>query len=472
MGRLLAACVGLVLFVGCTSDEAPTDEAVPASVTTSPTLTSTPRAAETPWVEPTPPEPTATPRVREVGESVAVEFGGGADVELVRFDPEMASDLSEWWWQKLYRVDSDELWTVVDAEGIPYALRFDTDTDRGIGTAARAGWSQPGETVLVDLETGEVTELLPYPAGVVSWSEPQRVVLQLLSTRDRAGVASDLVLGIYELDLVTQVLTLMSRESNYREIDDEASVPAESVLPAGAVLERRLLLDEGWWVLVVRDEPAGTEEVVAERLQAISWAPDGWLAALASTDGKLRLFDVQSAEVRELGAFGPLADLRWSTTGRYLVMESYLAVDTPERSVTVFDLGDLGRVRVLGPFNQATFADWGVGAEPSEVLLLGEYCQTAGFWLDRLDLMTGELTRLETEAGGFWVHDWSPRGDWIAVSSWDVAGGFALVDAVTGVRAGRPELDAMVTSMQDVVWSASGDWIALGEIGGRDRCWV
>ena len=221
-------------------------------------------------------------------------------------------------------------------------------------------------------------------------------------------------------------------------------------------------------MLVFRDVLNGGERIVADHLRHLSWSPDQRYVALISLDGTVGLFDSLQGQMLEISGLGRMRTLGWSPDGHYLA---------PHRTtpLVILDLSALESnlapesLRFVGPSDDAIFADWGPDGS-NEALLLPGYCDPEGYRLDRLDLQAGTTRRIPTAIGGFWVYDWSPRGDLIAVSSREIDGGFTLFDASTGLRTPRLLLDEAVTSMQDVQWSASGGWISLERISGRDRC--
>lgn len=453
----LLACSGAGEDVGSTA--APSSPAAPTSgASVVPTV---------PSIRPVPLRAPATP-VTQVGATRPLVVTS-SQVRWEPYDATRVSEANAWAWQKVYAVDRDELWTTVGPGDRPYRLALSPDDDRGVGAVNDSYANRDLPTVLVDLASGEVRDLFPFPVEVRHWIGLDQIVIKISQGAAAPPRSVGWTAGIYELDLAKAIATLISTARYYRP---EVPVPAGSALAAG-VIEWRVNPEAGSSALVLRDDDAGTERIVADELGNVSWAPDWQYAVLVGREGELSVLDPSRAEVFGLDALGlgRPHTITWSPDGRYFVPERTdptIIVDTDGLDASF----SVEALRLVGPFEAAIFADWGPGALPGEALLLGEYCAPDGFWLDRVNLETGDVRRIPTAEAEFWVYDWSPRGDLVAVSSWKVDTGFTLVDAVTGERQSRPNLEATVTTMQDVQWSASGQWIALQQISGRDRCMV
>lgn len=460
---VLIAAAGLVACTGESDDARAAVDRSATVVASSTAIPTPPPGAATPVI---PVAPTITQT--EVGDVRPLSIAPSA-AELRRYDAALDIDDGGAVWQKLYAVDRDELWTTADPAGGPYPLSLSPYGDVGVGAADDRYANRAIPTVLVDFTTGEVRDLFPFPVEVRHWTGPQRVLIRVSRGAAAPPRSVGWTAGIYELDLEAETATLISISPDYRA---EVPVPPGSALGTG-VIEWRVDREAGRTDLILRNGNVDSERVLAADLGYVGWAPSHRYAVLVGRHGDLSIFDPLRGESLDLSGLGlGRASIgSWSADARYFVARrTYptVVVDTAGLEGNF----EVDALRLIGPFEEAIFADWGPGASPTEVLLLAEYCAPDGFWLDRADLETGDVTRIATDVAEFWVHDWSPRGDLIAVSSWKVDTGFTLVDAVTGERQRRPNLEAVVTTMQDVQWSGSGDWIALQQIGGRDRCAV
>ncbi|MEZ4502749.1 MAG: hypothetical protein R3C39_09005 [Dehalococcoidia bacterium] len=440
---LLAACADEDLLATPTPIAEASIEATPAP-TTRPTRTPTPAPT---------PRAVATARAR---------------AEWHRVEPSSATSFTDRIRTVVYDVDSDELWTLSAEDGSPYSLVWSPFSDLAIGTIWNAYEASDAETVLIDPSRGSVRQVLPFAIAVVDWPEPDRIIVRVGIVVGGRDGPEGWTRGLYELDLAGGTMMLLEVGDQFSGPHPQAvPVPDGSTLPPGRI-ELRLWPNDGWRSLV-HVSPTGQESTLADRLADVVWSGSERRLATVTIDGDLEVLDLETAQSFTPGD-GPHWSAVWSNDGRYLATW----FSSRQGAVGIFDLGVPGTdwqatpVRTLGPFDATAFADWGPGATPSEALLLGDYCLPDGFRLDRLDLSTEEIRRIPTELGGFWVYDWSPRGDLIAVSSWDV--GFELIDPDTGLLGDRPVLSAVVTTMQDVAWSAGGRWLALHDIGGRDRC--
>jgi len=462
MRRALSLLVVAVLVAACSGAAPEPVDTTPDSAATS--SVASPTAVPSASTATAQPVPTSGPSLA-VGESRRFATAV-TNTRMVPFDPAARAEGDEWAWQLLYHVDRDELWAVVGDDGTPYWLALSADADLGIGTAFDDLRRRGADTVLVDLKTGGLTQVFPFPVEIHPWSTAGHPVVRIPPAAASDPRTADWTAGTYELDLDQGIATLVSTADPFR---GWVAVPADSALGAG-VLEWRTFPDQGISSLVFSPEVGPPEQIMSRLAGSVSWAPSGRFLTLQRRDGEWSIYDIYRDSMFDLTA-GASGAGNWSPDGRFFVFGRAGSTGIVDTAGLLSGAG-AESLRVIGPFADAIFADWGPGASPTEALLLGEYCAPDGFRLDRVDLATGERSRIPTTVGGFWVYDWSPRGDLIAVSSWDVDGGFTLIDAVTGGRAVRPTLDTVVTTMRDVAWSASGEWIKLNEIGGRDRCAV
>ena len=356
---------------------------------------------------------------------------------------------------KFYDVERDELWTVLGPNGEGYRFMLSPYSDIAIGTTGPPG---DGETVLLDLQSGTVTALLPRWVNFRGWPAATRPLIQVEGTRP----------VVYELDLVPA--TAMPLDTRGDRVIDRRQFAAP--LPPGGGLPGATHVD-----LVVREDGArlelvlvapGAERAVASEQGFVGIAPGNRVATVMARDGGVQLVDFYGGRVYDLGRYVFSRAHSWSPDGRYLAIPYW---EGRTHMTVAFDLQALPGAppRELGRYRDALLVDW--RRDGREALLLGEYCLPGGFALDRLDLGTGAVTRVPSASRGSWEQAWSPAGDVIAVSAPDDF--VSLIDVATGARLPTPAFDASVTRMQSIVgWSASGRWLALEDVRGSDRCIV
>jgi len=390
-----------------------------------------------------------------------------------------ATPVEEWPPFRLYHRATDTLWAVRDEENRSYWLLplpyTDQHTDQLIATTeGLIGDGQ--ETVLVDLTSGEVAQLLPFavrPYNLDTTTEGQMEFE--LAQPVGAAMANSLPGGRYRYDLATRVLTYLDRTSlgprSIIRYELAQPLPDSSYWPGATRAELQLDADRGMYALSFVNEQTGESRQMEAAMHSAVRSPNGrWLAYITATS-ELRLLELGG--VGDTLVLGPPANWgypTWSPDSGH-VASGYQLFDghdsvfwklPDELTQEILATRTLPRI---GPIDDAAFAGW--RRDAPEALLLGDYCLPGGIHLDRLDLETGMVIRIPTAVTGFWSHEWSPDGSAIAVAAPELPAG--LLDPVSGALLAAPTL-TLIETLQSYRWSASGEWLLLSDIPGRDRC--
>lgn len=398
-----------MLLLACTSDGPESESTVEVSASLEASPASEPTSSTPAWVRP---EPTLGPEWEPHD-----LFEGETGLVWESFVPEPGD--SGGWGQhgsRLYDRERDEFWRLRGPDGEAYFLALSPTEDLALAGVIDPDTHRDAPSVLVDLATGEMRGLTPFPLnGFDSWDGAAGLdagVIQTQTPRWPEWDGRRWPAGQYEIDLAAGEIQMLRLAQGAYPVLRTVPVPPGSVFEAEAAFARRILPDLGQVQLVLLT-PDGTEEVLVDRVAGLHWSPDKHLLLLREIEDDrepLVLFDPMTGATRKLDGDNRYGHPSWSPDGRFL------AVDT-EGTVLFYDTTDPADplLPFLGPIEDSRFADWGpaaAGDVPSEALLLGNYCAPEdGFRLDRIDLATGEVRRLPTEVGGFWVSDWSPSGD-------------------------------------------------------------
>lgn len=385
-------------------------------------------------------------------------------------------------WGRLYHPASDRFWRLTGPEGHPYSVTpLGGDQLIGVTEAALTG-PQPAvrETVLLDLASGEVTQLLPFPVavrwdglgGFAAGAEPPGILD--IEVRDIERLADDrrVRVGEYRYDLGSGALTYLGPDWYKLEHRYEFAepLPDASYHPGATALVRRpiapdaeRLLGQGLFSLSLVDEAAGTERLMVEAASRAALSPDGrWLAVVDRLRG-LRLVELRGIggehSLTMDGYWAPV----WSPDGRFLFAQHSLL---GREIVAIWDTTriDESSGARLGPLTDVAFADW--HPDGTEVLVFNAACEPGGYTLERLDPVTGERTPLPFDIPAVWLARWSPDGSRIALSAAHVPIG--LFDPVSGARLRAPALDAL-EQVQGGEWTADGEWLLLHDLH-AERC--
>lgn len=437
-----------------------------------------------------PPDPTSTPQTSTTT-PVASQEGFGTpsatphtSAPPVVFRPSPGPARSRWERiqpeeplpaHRAYRLAGDELWGLVRDDGVemffgggPFLFTTpEIETTLLLGTSAE---HEPnGETVTVDLATGDVTQVLPFGVRSAAW-QASGVIRFVLDHPVRRDGETLLLPGVWLLDLARFSLTPVVETTGTFRFPLPERLPDATYHPgATAVLVRPQGLADRFSVVLV-DETVGSERVMDDFVQRDSWslAPDAAWLGYVTAQNELRVMDLRTGEVRPLGVSVPRGRPMWSPDSRYLAdayqwYEGYQAVVFDVLSAFSVPLGSTASR--IGPIEGGWPLEW----HPSEprLLMFGDFCLPNGTWLDLLDASTGELRRLDPGVAGAWAARWSPDGTMIAVAAPELP--IRLIDA-TGSVIPTPALER-IEDLQVFAWMAGGEWLVLGDMPGSGRCY-
>ena len=468
IAALAAACFVVVAIVvaacGSGPDRSESDvrtpvEQPPSSVADTPAETDAPlpvAPVAVPSEDEAPANPPASTPDLAVGDSRPVRFGPAG----ARWQATSAAAFNRGnAVPRFYDVDRDEVWAVIGQSDQYYQTTFASDGDRLIA------WTLSGaddETVLVDMASGTVTQILPFASELAApWTDPEKIQLRVGARESISPSGADLLPGIYELDLGQQTLTFLS-PTELRGLRDAVPSPSPWLPEATEVVVRPV--DDGTYELALVNPETGAERVLRPAVTVWAREPRGTRLAVVTAQNKLIVYDFERALNPSLGVPAAWSFPRWAPDGRHLAI-TFQGFDGFES--VIYDVSDIvmGDHPRIGPLERTVFADW--SPDGRDALLLTRNCERNGFTLERIDLESGEKRLLDTPVRGFWNYRWSPRGATIAVAAPDLSLG--LIDVESGAIVPTPALDDL-ERLQELQWSATGRWLKFSQEQGRDRC--
>ena len=190
----------------------------------------------------------------------------------------------------------------------------------------------------------------------------------------------------------------------------------------------------------------------------VAWAPEGDRVASAGWDGTAGIWDVMTG--KQLGSYGGngqrVFDVAWHPDG------IKLATVGDDASVHVWDSETGGEVETFEGHEQFLFAvDWNPAGTRLASTGISERCY---IWQSG---QTAPVTEIQHDEGFSWV-DWSPNGQWVAVS--DQNNGISVHDAETGVEITAFRGHDQWQSCVD--WSPDSSRIASSGADGDVRIWL
>jgi serine/threonine protein kinase len=194
-----------------------------------------------------------------------------------------------------------------------------------------------------------------------------------------------------------------------------------------------------------------------DRVNSVTWSPDGRYLASASIDRTVRVWEIATGRLlRTLeGHRGKLSSVAWSPNGRFIASGD---LDEANSTVRIWeaDTGQLQRT-LTGHTKGVASVAW---SPDGRYLASGSWDGTVRIW----DAATGHLLR--TLKGEAWSVVWSPDSRYLASGSSDEV---RIWDVTTGglLRV----LGGHINLVQSVAWSPDGRYLVSGSWDKTVRVW-
>ncbi|MDA1239630.1 MAG: hypothetical protein DWG83_01805 [Chloroflexi bacterium] len=248
-----------------------------------PDPTATPPATATAASGPSP-EATATASATPIASATPVAFRPAPSPALARWERiEVDGPLPS---HRAYHLATNEIWGLVRDDGVEMSfgggpfLFFGPDAETRVLLGTTAEHESSGETVTVDLATGEVVQVLPFGVNRATWQVPG-VVRFVLDYPVREAGQMLLPAGAWLLDLATSLLTPEVETPWTLRFALPQPLPDATYHPGATAVLLRPTEGVATGTLALVDENSGTERVMERAVSTWSptVSPDGhWLA--------------------------------------------------------------------------------------------------------------------------------------------------------------------------------------------------